>query len=54
LKYSAGEEYRRSVGPMVWEMKKYYTVLRRIGISYLQEIEGRLIVMVISCVETAF
>jgi hypothetical protein len=32
----AGEEWRRSVGPIVREMKKYYTELRRRGISYIQ------------------
>jgi hypothetical protein len=25
LKYSAGEGWRRSVGPIVWKVKKYYT-----------------------------
>jgi len=33
-------------------MKKYYTASRRRGISYIQGIEGRLIVLVTSCVET--
>jgi len=28
LKCGAGEGWRRSVGPMVWEMKKYYVKSR--------------------------
>jgi hypothetical protein len=36
LKCGAGEGWRRSVGPIVWEMKKYYRESRRRGISYVQ------------------
>jgi hypothetical protein len=36
LKCNAGEERRRLVGPIVWEMKKYYTQSRRRGIYYKQ------------------
>jgi hypothetical protein len=36
LKCGAREEWRRSVGPIVLEMKKYYTESRRTGISYIQ------------------
>jgi hypothetical protein len=36
LKCGAGEGWRRSVGPIVWEMKKYYIESRRTGMSYKQ------------------
>jgi hypothetical protein len=36
LKCDAGEGWRRSVGPLLGEMKKYYTESRRRGISYIQ------------------
>ena len=36
LKYIAGEGWRRSVGPIVCEMKKCYNESRRSGISYVQ------------------
>jgi hypothetical protein len=29
LKFGAGVEWRRSVGPIMWKMKKYYKELRR-------------------------
>jgi hypothetical protein len=34
LKFGAGEGWI-SVGPNVWEMKKYYKILRGKGISYI-------------------
>jgi len=52
LKCGAGEGWR-SVGPVVREMKTYYDVFRRRGISYKQT-EGRLTALVTSCVGTAF
>jgi hypothetical protein len=36
VKYGAGEGWRRSVGLIMWKMKKYYTELRRRGISNIQ------------------
>jgi hypothetical protein len=35
-------------------MKKYYTVSRKRGISYIQQAEGRITGLVTCCVETAF
>jgi hypothetical protein len=54
LKCGAGEEWRRSVGPIEGQMKKYYTEYRRRGISYIQYKEGWLTGLVTSCVGTAF
>jgi hypothetical protein len=34
--FGVGEEWRRSVGPIECEMKKYYTESMRRGISYIQ------------------
>jgi len=36
LKCGAGEGWRRSVGPIMWEMKKYYCESRSRGISYMK------------------
>jgi hypothetical protein len=36
LKRGAGEGWRRSVGPIMWEMKKYYLQSRSRGISYMK------------------
>ena len=54
MKCGAAKEWRRSVGPIVWEKKKCYKKSRRKGISYKQWREGKLIGLVTSCVGTAF
>jgi hypothetical protein len=36
LKCGAGEGWRRSVGPIILEIKKYYIESRRRGISNIQ------------------
>jgi hypothetical protein len=36
LKCGAGEGWRRSVGPIMCEMKKYYLELSSRGISYMK------------------
>jgi hypothetical protein len=36
LKCGAGEGWRRSFGPTMWEMKKYYLESRSRGISYMK------------------
>jgi hypothetical protein len=36
LKFGAGEGWRRTFGPSMWEMKKYYLVSRSRGISYMK------------------
>jgi len=36
MKCGARERWRRSVGPIVWEIKKHYKESRRRGISYKQ------------------
>jgi hypothetical protein len=36
FKCGAAEGRRRSVGPIVWEMKKYYLQARSRGISYMK------------------
>jgi len=33
----------RSVGPIIWRMKKYYKESRKKGTSYTQSNEGRLL-----------
>jgi hypothetical protein len=43
-----------SVGPIMWEMKKYYLESRSRGISYMKYVNGRLTGLVTFCVETAF
>ena len=35
-KRGAGEGWKRSVGPIMWEMKKYYLQSRSRGISYMK------------------
>jgi hypothetical protein len=42
LKYGNGKGRRRSVGPIVWKMEKYYKTKMDKGISYMQEKERRL------------
>jgi hypothetical protein len=53
LKCGAGEGWRRSAGPIMCEMKKYYIESRQRGIWYIQENEGRLTGLVTSCIGTA-
>jgi hypothetical protein len=36
LKCGAGENWRRSVWPIMWEIKKYYWESRSRGISYMK------------------
>jgi hypothetical protein len=54
LKCGAGEGWRRSVGSIMWEMKKCYSELMSRGISYMKYENGRLTGLVTSYVETAF
>jgi hypothetical protein len=53
LKCGAGAEWRRSAGPIVWKMKKYYKELRRERASCVKQNEGRLTGLVTSCIGTA-
>jgi hypothetical protein len=53
LKCGAGEEWRRSVGPIMQGIKKYYIQSRRRGISYTQYTEGGLTGLVTSHIGTA-
>jgi hypothetical protein len=53
-KCGAGEGCRRSVGPIVYKMKKPYTESRRRGISCTQYKEGMLTGLVTLFVGTAF
>ena len=54
LKCGAEEGWRRSVGPTMCEMKKYYLESRSRGISYTTQVNGRLTGLETFCVETAF
>ena len=54
LKCGAGEGWRRSVGPILWEMKKCYLESMSRGISYVKYENGRLTGLVTPYVETAF
>jgi len=36
LNRGAGEGWKRSVGPLIRKLKKYYTESRRKGMSYMQ------------------
>jgi len=36
MKCGAVEGRRRSFGPIVWKIKKYYNGFRKTGISYIQ------------------
>jgi hypothetical protein len=54
LKCGAGEGWRRSIGPIIREMKKCCKESRRRVISYKQQNEGRLTGLITSCVRTAF
>ena len=53
LKCGAGEGWRRSVGPIVWKMKKCYKESKK-WTSYIQYKEGRLTVFVTSFIGTSF
>jgi hypothetical protein len=44
--------WRRSVGPVMWEIKKYYMQSRRKGISYIQQNEEKLVRLVTSFIGT--
>jgi hypothetical protein len=44
--------WRRSVGPIVGEIKKYYVESRRKGISYIQQKEDELMGLVTSLIGT--
>jgi hypothetical protein len=52
FKCCAGEEWRRSGGRIVWETK--FNVELRTDVAYVQQKEGTLTRMAISCVRTAF
>jgi hypothetical protein len=54
LKCDAGEGWKRSVGPIVRETKKYYLESRSRGISYMKYVNGRLTGLVTFCIQTAF
>jgi len=54
LKCGAGEGWKRSAGPIMLEMKKYYLKSRSIGIPYMKYVNGMLTGLVTFCVETAF
>jgi hypothetical protein len=54
LKCGTGEGWKRSVGLIMREMKKYYLESRSRGISYMKKVNGRLTELVTFCVETAF
>jgi hypothetical protein len=54
LNCGAGEGWRRPVGTIMSEIKKYYLESRSRGISYMKEVNGRLIGLVTFCVKTAF
>ena len=54
LKCGAGEGWRRSVGPIMWEMKKCYLESMSRGISYMKYRKERLNGLITSYDETAF
>jgi hypothetical protein len=54
LKCGAGEGWRRSVGQIMSEIKKYYLESRSKGISYMKYVNGRLTGLVTFYAETAF
>jgi hypothetical protein len=54
LKCGAREGWKRSVEPIMGEMKKYYLETRTRGISYMKYVNRRLNGLVTFCVETAF
>ena len=54
LKCGAGEGWKISFGPIMWEMTKYYLESRSRGICYMKQLKGRLTWLVTFCVETAF
>jgi hypothetical protein len=46
--------WKRSVGLIMCEVKKYYLESRRRGISYMKYVNGRRTELVTFCEETAF
>jgi len=52
--YGTGEEWGRSVAPIMLEMKKCYKESKRRGITYIQYKDGRIMGLITSCVGTAF
>jgi hypothetical protein len=54
LKFGAGEGWKRSVGPIMLDMKKYYLESRSREISYMKQLNRRLTGLVTFCVETVF
>jgi len=54
LKCGVGGGWKRSVGPIMREMKMYCLESRSRGISYMKYANGRLTGLVTFCVETAF
>jgi len=53
-KCGAGEGWKRSVGLIMCEMKKYCLESRSSGISYMKYVDGRRNGLVTFCVETVF
>jgi hypothetical protein len=53
-KCGAGEGWKRSVGLIMCEMKKYCLESRSSAISYMKYVDGRRSGLVTFCVETAF
>jgi hypothetical protein len=54
LKCGAGGGWKRSVGLIMLEMKKYCLESRSRGISYMKYVNGRRCGLVGFCIETAF
>jgi hypothetical protein len=54
LKCGAGERWKRSVGLIMLEMKKYYLESRSREISYMKYLNGRRTGLVTFWLETAF
>jgi hypothetical protein len=54
LKCGAGGGWKRLVGLIMWEMKKYYLESRTRRIPYMKYVNGRRTGLVTFCVETAF
>jgi hypothetical protein len=54
LKCGAGEGWKRSVRPIMGEIRKYFLQSMIRGITCMQYVNGRLNGLVTLCVETAF
>jgi hypothetical protein len=54
VKCGAGGGWKRSVGLITWEMKKYCLESKGRGISYMKYVNGRRNGLVTFCVENAF